>query len=102
MGMQECVSYRGVRKGTNLTAFPVLFAQNAAVSLHNIQSQVEHHAIIPLPRAHEIFKTLAKTDLADFERVSNIENRTHIFGHMHIGQAVQAKDVALLPVMINL
>lgn len=27
---------------------------------------------------------------------------THVFGHVHVGQAVQGKDVALLPVLVDL
>lgn len=28
--------------------------------------------------------------------------RTHMFEHMHVGQSVQAEDVALLPVLVDL
>lgn len=52
VAMQEGVSNRGVVKGPYLTALPVLFVQNAAVGLHNIQSQVENHAVLALRRAH--------------------------------------------------
>lgn len=27
---------------------------------------------------------------------------THLFGHVHVGQAMQAEDVALLPVLVDL
>lgn len=47
-GMQNCVSNRGFMSGTNLTALPVLSGQNAAVGLHNIQSQVENNTILIL------------------------------------------------------
>lgn len=42
------VSDRSVREGPNLTALPVLFAQNAAVGLHDIQGEVENHTSLTL------------------------------------------------------
>lgn len=48
LGVCRSVSHRGVITGPNLTALPVLFAQNAAVGLHDVQSQVENHAGLAL------------------------------------------------------
>jgi len=49
--VEECVrvsSNRRVAGGTSLTGLPVLLAEYAAPGLHNIQSQVENHAILAL------------------------------------------------------
>lgn len=42
------VSHRGVGRGPDLTALPVLLAQNAAVGLHHIQGEVENQAGLAL------------------------------------------------------
>ncbi len=58
--------------GTSLAGLPFLPAENAAVGLNNIQSQVENNAVLSM------------------------------FCHVHVGQAVQSEDVALLPVLVDL
>jgi len=57
--------------GTSLASLPVLLAENAAVGLYNIHGQVENHASLC------------------------------VCFHVDVGQAVQAKDVALLPVLVD-